>query len=416
MHVLVNVCDARCVEVCSIMDFTELLTQSLKQQSNIDDAPVFVEGGGLEVVSEVPFEYYVTTRVHKTLLQYTHKCQPIPAYTSIEHAIRYLTWVNSWGIVNIVGLEKMPKLDVIDALRDVFLRAQASSNQSPEIVKIYGMIYQIFVNTINTTKKELFDRPQSYTHEQINLEYTGESCLSELLTVVNRIMISLITFQPDFIQYVPLVNADFCGLYVFQFCMMSLSVIEKSPYYNENTIAVNIFGMLIVDILTDVVSRNVWLTRNVGLTHSIMQSFYMKFPAFKRVNTVAVFRSSREYHNSILTFIGSNPVYGEFNLYNLLASANFPETVRLDFMLEQFAQSIQMPTFGNNLYADLTTYVIELMQNENATNFGVIYDERLFTILLRANGVLDLIEKHHGDDPNTGAAITMLKEYSRRQV
>ncbi|MCJ7482720.1 MAG: hypothetical protein MUO31_07115 [Thermodesulfovibrionales bacterium] len=395
-----------------------ILRTALAAGASIEDdddemAALNLSGGtGSEVVH---FVYPLAARNHESLTQYTHYIDRADATTSLDNAMQLLVWCNSWGVVHIENVPTIPKSEVVKGLGNALMNSPIKSSDA-SAAAIYETIYTIMSTFLNGSEIFLLDTAPSFSQEKICMTYTDASCVPELMSRVCNVLIRLVTFDASTIEHVPLMPVEFYGIYILLFCAMSMSDIAHSEYFCKNKIAVNLFGMLSIDVISDAVNTKMWINAQKGTyPHSIYADFFQRNPEFRNCTSSERFQTDRRYHASIMEYLDKRPELQPLKLSSYLASKLWCESDRLQFMLSQFQMNLEIPRFCGSLHEDLSVYVMDEMTRASPTAVGkfMVYGDRLFSIILNADGIMDLFAKNNSA-LDQEACKNLLAEYNSR--
>lgn len=372
------------------MEFDQILTNSLHYQSGIDfvtDASQSSQQHGGAAAAEYEYEYslYLTTRLHKNLLDYKDVIEFMPAYISKSNAEKIFSWTTSLGIAEITNVPKISRKEVIIELNEVFQNVALLNDTDNKFGSILQSIYNIFVSTMNDTSDSAFTK--SATMEIQTINYNGSN-VSETMSNLCELIIHMITFNKHVLEMIPLVTSEFATLYIMLFTIVSKSRFHDSIIFKQDVVIVHIFGMLIIDVLTDKLSRELWLNGNVTITKGIMNHFREQCPGF-RTHTSDM-PATHELKASLDRFL-ANKQYSEYNLQTFLYSSNFDSRPRIEFLLNQIFQNFKK---GYNHMGERVIAAFEVYINELDKSRPIIYDNSLILVFLNIEGFMEMIKEN----------------------
>ena len=399
-----------------------LLQQSLLNQSNLPStsteiavaaAPPVVIHNEIENNLDIFYNCSMSLRSHNSIYDYNDKIVKIEAVTKTLKALQILVWINSWEIFNINFAPhiiseyrfqpKITRPEVLEQIKYVF-ENHAMANNTPEnesLRKVMQTIFSIFSSTVSTDSTIL---GTSMITERKTIDLNSIADLSNALTIINDTLLKMLTFninklnEPhdgekldmDLWENTPLTTTEFIAMYVFQLTLIINSNFENVNF--GNTQITHIFGMLIIDVLTDRLSRELWIPKRTSLSRTIMNDFYKFCPTFRTFtyNKYTEGTSNQQYYDQVNKFIGENERFKIFNLEAFLFSANFDEKNRVAFILEQLFLKLEQKDMATKTIEKFSAY-IENMKSSNV-NYQ-IYNESVIMVFFEIDGFIAMLQK-----------------------
>jgi hypothetical protein len=356
----------------------------------------------------IQFEYNALfpSRKHTSLCEYDNIIEPIRLNIDVDSAIQFLTWANGWNLVRIYGLPVMSKKEIIEDMQLKFtVDENALNNENAQLKQIFIQLYQTLSSIISTNNDAVFNTKQTITYEIFEFEYRGDpETVPQLLENVINVLVRVLVLDETIITAVPLLMSEFC-VYHLLFCsVVAMSTVVSSAIMTPDTILIHIFGMLVIDFSTDLLTNKLWLPRRTIITDEIMHNFAIQCPKWKSITHPNMVSDAA--YQELTKFLDKNPQYSEYSLLHFLISANFPIKTRLEYRLSVFQRMSNNTNLVNDVYEKLETYL-----NQHLNHY-IIYGIEIFHIIRESQGIMDLILQFNA----SGGASFMSQQQEPKMV
>jgi len=348
--------------------------------------------------SQLKYTYYLTFREHKdnnkAVYTYVDHCEQCEADISLEDAQKFITWVHSWNIFNVSSYTAIPRKEVIHQMRNSFPR----NTNSDENVQLLNNMYEILDQSLELITEESFNNSQSLLEERPTLIASKDTPVRFLLDTIVHHLFQCITFHERALEQIPLVNSDFVVYYILLIILTNMTKFEPMATYNNDTIIMHLFSSMLVDIITDRLTRILWMDRKPKLVQSILKEFKEHAPNFKYPTDVKDIQPKTR--DTILEFKYTAP----YNLHYTLLYYRFDQKNRIICNLRNFFEQIKMkPDFAEAVYNQLDAYIKQIKHR------NIIYDVTLFTDYLFAiKGLIEAFNAFIEDSKNKNNAISKI--------
>lgn len=384
----------------------DLLHQSLMHQSNIVSNEIAPTVDDVEEINDpkninIKYTCSISLREHNSIYDYSDKITNVASVISTHNALQILVWINSWDIINIYFSPEIlqeyqfsPRIsrhEVLEQIKVVFENLSFTSGENDAGLKnVMKSIFSIFSSTVSRDSSIL---GTSLVDERKSIEMQSISELSGILSLISKTLLEMLTFSnPDLYENTPITTTEFIAMFIFQLSLLIKSKTERDDI--AQTQITHIFGMLIIDVLTDRISRVLWIPKQTSVTRAIMNEFYATCPALreftynKYTDGTSV---NKQNHDKVFKFVEDNERLKVYNLEAFLYSANFDEKNRVAFILEQLFMKLEQKDMAQKTIERFTKY-IEAMKSDTVKY--QIYNESLITVFFEIDGFMEMLQRN----------------------
>lgn len=369
----------------------------------------------------IEFDTMLATRNHSSPEEYTNVLEPKKAKIPKVQIKQLFIWIHSWGFLNIPCVEdfKLKRSDVISALTANLANYADASEE-------YRRVFEMVMNFIENTKSEL-NLTSSMCTEKITLSFKngigGEKMFEEwtydetqrMFNDVVKFLYGCISFEKQWAEQFPIVNADLMILYIFTICQINMSTYLQETIINKKSVSIHMLTMMIVDILMDKVSTTVWIERACSKVKNIMDSWYQ----FSKLHTQHKGGyPTDEFYNEVKEFINTRQL-ANYRLEMFLINASLPIKTRVLNNMESFFARLKIENYSKKVYDVIKKYIEEHQFKDGGNNY-ITYEEGLILNLLGIENLINDIEtvckrENNGDIlPGIGTAVKSLQTSFRR--
>ncbi|KAG6558457.1 Bracovirus particle protein HzNVorf64-like (p51) [Microplitis demolitor] len=283
-------------------------------------------------VRYIVFENLLSLRQHYSTFEYDDMA--IKEFSIIKRtsAEKILTWI---ATIHQHSLEyrTVPTMSSItDALQTISeeLKLQADDATADSNLK---EMFNVFLNLLNDLIKEITSEQLAIIYQYSNIAklQIGDLPLSTLLKISSEYLYNLLFYKENMIERVSLTYPMQMLSYVMRIFLLLFSCFNI-PFTDDESILIHEITAILIDLLSDRLTTNVYLKHGNSYATGIMQKINRKFPSLANVTDINKVDQFVQNNPDFKSFIETN--YRDFNLWPFVLSMNMTRQQRIMFNIK----------------------------------------------------------------------------------